>query len=149
MIHKQYALALAILAATCLSAVGCTKTKRVTVVKVYEAYGDYTDKDRLFTERLCLSKIKGAIAQDEFDRKYSETSVRLVSGPALKYSVKGQIDERRKEEEEYIDMVEVPTYINDVAMDDGRVMPVKKTRTVIHGSLRNINAECTAFEYHF
>jgi len=149
MTPKQYPLALIILAATCLSAAGCTTAKRVTVVKVYEAYGDYSDKDRLFTERLCLSKIKGAISQDEFDRRYSETPVRLVSGSALKYSMKGQVDERRKEVEEYIEMVEVPTYINDVAMDDGKMMPAKKTRTVVRGSLRNIYVECTAFEYHF
>lgn len=128
---------------------GLFAPKRLVVIKVVQGYGDFQERDTSLVTGLCIAKYKGSITQEQFDEKYSGRDVRLISGPPIKYSVHTEVDERFTVTEDYIDQVSVPSYIDGVAMNDGKTIAVKKQREVVKGRLRSIYGQCTAFEYHF
>ena len=124
-------------------------SKRLIVLKAVNTYGDYEDKDADLVTRLCIEKYNGSITQEAFEARYGNLNARLVSGPAIEYTAQTQIDERRKVTEECIEYVLVPTYLDGVAMNDGKRVAVRKQREIVEGRIRNIYVQCTAFEYHF
>jgi len=128
---------------------GLFAPKRLIVVKVIQGYGDFQARDTFLVTSLCLAKYKGSITQEQFEQKYSGRNVRLVSGPPIEYSVHTEADERITVTEEYVDQVSVPSYVDGIAMNDGKTIAIKKKRELVRGRLRNIYAQCTAFEYHF
>jgi hypothetical protein len=123
--------------------------RRLIVIKVVQGYGDFEESDTALITDLCLKKYKGSITQEQFEEKHSGQNIRLVSGPPIEYSVHTEVDERLTVAEYYIDRVSVPSYIDGVAMNDGKTIAIKKQREIVKGRLRNIYAQCTAFEYHF
>ena len=123
--------------------------KRLVVLKTVSLYGDGEEKDQPLATQLCLDKFRGSITQEEFDKRYRDASVRLVSGPAIEFNVQTEIDERRKVLEPYTERVSVPSYSNGVAMNDGNYITVQKQREVVKGKVRHLDVQCTAFEYHF
>lgn len=119
------------------------------MIKVVDMYGDYQRKDYRVIEDLCLAERKGSIDEATFQNEYKERRAYLVSGPAIKFSVSTQIDERKNGIQKYSVRIPVHTVVNGIAMNDGDYRLETRTRQVTTGRIRSIYGVCTAFEYHF
>jgi len=124
-------------------------SERLIVLKSIDISGDQKEKDSSFAKRLCIDKLKGSISQEEFESRYANKPVRLISGPPMEINITTQIDERRMTTEQYIEKVFIPSYSNGVAMNDGEYVLVPRQREVVKGNLRQIYIRCLFFEYHF
>lgn len=147
----MHVFALAFLVASCgqTNRAGSGIPERVTVIKVINTYGDYKEKDYGRIKKLCLTEREGSISEETFQNEYKDRRAYLVSGPAIKFSVSTQIDERKNRIEEYHVKIPVLTFVNGIAMNDGEYRLEKRTRKVSTGRIRRVYGECTAFEYHF